>query len=100
MTQPRGKVIKALVERIAKELVDHPDEVTVVEQDTGHLLLIEIRTNPQDVGALLGKKGHHIEAIRTLASNAGAKIHKRVMVEIIDPRKLPPLSAGVADGHL
>ena len=53
MTQQSGDV-RALVEQIAKALVDEPDQVSV-NQIEGDVL--ELKVAPNDVGKVIGAKG-------------------------------------------
>jgi uncharacterized protein len=76
--------MKELVEWLVKELVDHPDEVTVTEvpgsRDT---ISIEVHVSPQDTGKIIGKQGKIANAIRTVAKAAAARADRKVFVDII-----------------
>ncbi len=74
-----------LVKKIAKSLVDNPDQVTVNEVEREQSLIIELRVAPEDMGKVIGKQGRIAKAIRTVvkaAANAN-KENKKVIVEII-----------------
>jgi hypothetical protein len=62
----------SLVEFIAKALVNNPDEVVVTEFDDGQLL--ELETDDEDRGRVIGRQGRVAKAIRALlgASRDGA----------------------------
>jgi hypothetical protein len=75
--------MKELVEKIARALVDHPDKVQVVVVEGTQVTLLELRTHPEDLGKVIGRQGHTVNAIRTLLSAAGVKLHKRYTLDIV-----------------
>jgi predicted RNA-binding protein YlqC (UPF0109 family) len=77
--------VKALVELVARSLVDHPDDVDVHVVDGPQTSTIEVRVASDDVGKLIGRGGRIIKAIRTLARAAATGSGKRVNVEVLRP---------------
>ena len=79
-----GFDIRALIEQIAKALVDEPEQVAVevVEEDGGTVL--ELKVAPSDVGKVIGKQGRTARAMRTLLGAASMKLHKRYSLEILE----------------
>ena len=75
--------MKELLLYIARSLVQHPDQVTVTEVETGDELTLELRVAPEDMGKVIGKQGRIAKAIRTVVKAAATKENKRVVVEII-----------------
>lgn len=75
--------MKALVETIAKALVDSPDQVQVNEILGEQSVILELRVAPEDMGKVIGKQGRIAKAIRTVVKAAAIKENKRVVVEII-----------------
>lgn len=75
--------LKEVVETIAKALVDHPDEVAVIEVE-GEATVLELRVAPQDLGKVIGKQGRTARAMRTLLRAAGMKLRKRFVLEILE----------------
>ena len=71
----------ALIELIAKSLVDAPDEV-FVEQVDGNVIELEVAES--DVGKVIGRQGRTARALRALLSAAGVRAHKRYSLEIIE----------------
>lgn len=67
---------------VAEQLVDHPEEVSVTAVEDGRNLTLELRTHPDDVGKVIGKRGRTAKALRTLikAASESGNVH----VEIID----------------
>ncbi|MBR0575472.1 KH domain-containing protein [Proteiniclasticum sp. BAD-10] len=75
--------MKELVEFIAKELVDHPEEVSVTEVAGDSLITLELRVHAEDMGKVIGKQGKIAKAIRTVVKAASMKENKKVHVEIV-----------------
>ena len=76
--------MKELVERIAKALVDRPEEVRIHEVAGENTIAIELRVAKEDLGKVIGKKGRTAVAIRTLLSAAGTKAGRRYVLEILE----------------
>ncbi len=76
--------MKALVEFIAKSLVDHPDEVSVTEIESDHELICQITVAEQDMGRIIGKQGRIAKAIRTVTKAAATKKGIKVQVNILE----------------
>jgi predicted RNA-binding protein YlqC (UPF0109 family) len=73
-----------LIERIAKALVDKPEEVRISEVKGESTIAIELRVDKEDLGKVIGKKGRTAVAMRTILNAAGAKIGKRYVLEILE----------------
>ena len=77
--------MKELIERMAKALVDYPEQVRVSETQTGSTVVIKLDVAKEDVGKVIGKHGRNISAIRTLVFAINAKEGgKRARLDIID----------------
>ncbi|NGX45437.1 MAG: hypothetical protein K940chlam2_00591 [Chlamydiae bacterium] len=68
---------------VIQNLVDEPDavDIQVVEGDNG--TLIEVRVSPEDVAKVVGRKGRIINSLRTIAMTVGARMGRRVRLEIV-----------------
>jgi len=75
--------MKALVEFIAKSLVDHPDAVAVTEHNRKTAIVLELHVAPEDMGRVIGKDGRVANAIRSLLRACASKEGKRVSLEIV-----------------
>ena len=73
--------MKNLVELIVKKLVNHPEEVEVVETDKGNTVEIFVKINPDDMGKVIGKNGRTATAIRTVTRTCAKKENKKVDVK-------------------
>lgn len=70
-----------LLERIAKSLVDAPEEVFVELFDDG---VIELEVAESDVGKIIGRQGRTARALRSLLGAVGHRAQKRYSLEIIE----------------
>jgi predicted RNA-binding protein YlqC (UPF0109 family) len=75
--------VKDLLEYLARQLVDLPEQVEVREVEGERSIILELRVAPEDMGKVIGRQGKTAQAIRTLVKAAGLRDGKRVMVEII-----------------
>jgi predicted RNA-binding protein YlqC (UPF0109 family) len=76
--------MKALVEEIAKALVDSPEEVQVREVQGEQVTVLELRVAPGDLGKVIGRQGRTARSIRTLLGAAGMKLNRRFTLEILE----------------
>jgi len=75
--------MRALIEDIAKALVDDPQKVSV-EQIEGETTVLELRVAPGDLGKVIGKQGRTARSMRTILGAAGMKLRRRFTLEIIE----------------
>ncbi|MGC9467289.1 MAG: KH domain-containing protein [Anaerolineae bacterium] len=75
--------VKDLVEYIVKALADKPDSVSLSEIEGETSIVLELRVAPEDMGRMIGRGGRTINAMRSLARVLGAKMGKKVTLEIV-----------------
>lgn len=75
--------MKELLEVIAKNLVDHPEQVVVSEVQGEKSLVLELKVAADDMGKVIGKQGRIAKAIRTVVKAAAIHEDKRIVVEIV-----------------
>lgn len=75
--------MKELLEVIAKNLVDKPDEVIVTEIDKDKTTVLELKVAPSDMGKVIGKQGRIAKAIRSVVKAQAVHESKKVVVEIV-----------------
>ena len=76
--------MKAILESIAKALVDAPNEVQITEVDGEKTIIFELRCNAKDVGKIIGKSGKTVGAMRTIMNSMAAKQGRKAMLEVVD----------------
>lgn len=76
--------MKDLLIYIAQNLVDNPDDVSVVERETDSETVFELRVNPTDMGKVIGRQGRIAKEIRALMRSVAQRQGKRVSVDIVD----------------
>ena len=58
--------MKELLTYIVRNLVDHPDEVSVTERAAGGETVFEVRVADGDMGKVIGRQGRIVKDIRIL----------------------------------
>jgi len=76
--------MKDLVERIARALVDKPDEVMVTAIEGNQATVLELKVAKEDLGKIIGKQGRTARSLRTIIGAASAKERRRVVLEIVE----------------
>ncbi|MBP1649521.1 MAG: hypothetical protein H6Q30_2966 [Bacteroidetes bacterium] len=76
--------MKEFVEYIAKRLVDHPDQVSLEQEEKENSIVVRLKVDQQDVGKVIGRKGRTAQSLRTLLAAVAAKDGKRAILEIAD----------------
>jgi uncharacterized protein len=76
--------MKNFVLHIAKALADHPQDIGVAEIYGQQTSILELRSNPKDVGRLIGRSGKTIGALRTLLGTLAAKQKRRAVLEVVE----------------
>jgi hypothetical protein len=75
---------KALVEVMARALVDYPEKVQVTEIAGNATRMLELRVAKPDMGKIIGKHGRNATAMRHIVSAASAKSRQRIVLEILE----------------
>ncbi len=65
-------------------IVDHPDDVVVVESADSDRTMLRLTTNPEDMGRVIGKAGRIIRALRDLIKLIAAKRGVYADVELVE----------------
>jgi predicted RNA-binding protein YlqC (UPF0109 family) len=74
---------RAVLEFLAKSVVDDPDGVRVEVED-GRPVTLEVHVSEGDMGRVIGKRGRVANAIRTVVRAAAARDGVEVDVEFVD----------------
>ena len=77
--------MEKLLAEMVKSIVDKPDDVNVVVNESENTCIYELSVGEGDIGKVIGKKGKNVNALRTLLSAATAKEGgKRAILEVIE----------------
>jgi uncharacterized protein len=76
--------VRALIEQIARALVDEPDHVSVNQIEEEQETVLELTVGANDLGKVIGRQGRTARALRTLLGAASLKFHKRFTLEILE----------------
>ena len=77
--------MKALIEFIARSLVEHTEEINVQEHRSGNRITLELRVAKEDMGRIIGRNGRVVNAIRTLLRVTAERENLRVTLDVIEP---------------
>ena len=76
--------MKELLLYMAKNLVDDPESVTVVESSDDEGKVLELHVAPGDMGKVIGRQGRIAKEIRTIIKTVAQRTGEKVTVEIVD----------------
>jgi len=76
--------MKELLLYVAKQLVDHPEAVTVEEREETDTTVLELHVAPDDMGKVIGRQGRIAKEIRTIVKAVAQRDGKHVTVDIVD----------------
>ena len=79
----KAKLMKDLIEYIAKSLVDDPSQVQVTEEQRGGSIVLELSVAPEDMGRVIGRSGRVANAMRSLLRVSATKHGKRATLDIV-----------------
>jgi len=79
--------MKELLEIIAKELVDKPSDVVVLEMSGDNGTVLHLDVAEDDMGKVIGKQGRIAKSIRSIMKAAAIHNNVRLTVEIGDKRE-------------
>ena len=74
----------ALVENLAKAVVEAPDEVTVEAFEEGGQTVLELIVAESDLGRVIGRQGRMARSLRTIVNAASLRTRKRYQLEIVE----------------
>jgi predicted RNA-binding protein YlqC (UPF0109 family) len=77
--------MKALIEFIAKSLVENPDQVEITELQNGNHVRLELHVAKEDMGRIIGKNGRVANSIRTLLRVAAEREGLQAVLDVVEP---------------
>ena len=72
--------MKELLLYVAKNLVDHPDAVSVTQTEGEDGTLLELRVASEDMGKVIGRQGRIAKEIRTIVKTVAQRNGERITV--------------------
>ena len=78
------ETLKQIVDLVTINLVDHVDDCKVEYLESNAGLYINIMTHEDDKRRIIGKKGHNIQALRTIVHSIAAKNSLKTYVTLIE----------------
>ena len=75
--------MKELLEYIAKELVENPDEVEVIQEEEEGKIVLKLKVADEDKGRIIGKRGRIAESIRAILRVKAVNTDKHVFLDIV-----------------
>jgi uncharacterized protein len=83
MSEDNGNA-RALIEQIARLLVDEPEQVSIEQIEEDDATVFELTVAECDLGKIIGRQGRTARALRNLLGAVGMKSNKRFVLEIIE----------------
>ena len=75
---------RAMIEYIAKAIVEAKTDVFIDEYEDVDETVIELEVAEADLGKIIGRSGRVARALRNVLSASGSKLDKRYALEIIE----------------
>ena len=76
--------MKELLQFLAQQLVNNPNEVDVRETSGNLISILELRVAKEDLGRVIGKQGNTAQSLRIILGAIAMRTHRRVQLEIVD----------------
>jgi hypothetical protein len=76
--------LRAWVEQVARDLVDHPEAVDVKEFEEEGVVVFELTVAPDELGRVIGRQGRTVQALRALLEAAGERQGRSYDLEIVE----------------
>jgi uncharacterized protein len=74
--------MKDTLHYIVSSVVEHPDELSIEENQTDGIVSLVIHVHPDDMGRIIGKNGKVIRSIRNVMKIPAIKQNKRIDISI------------------
>ncbi|MBI2430433.1 MAG: KH domain-containing protein [Candidatus Levybacteria bacterium] len=76
--------MKDALHSIVSQIVDHPKEIRVEEEDQDGIIQLVIYVKKEDMGKVIGKEGKVIRAIRNVMKIPAMKQNKRINISLAE----------------
>ncbi len=75
--------MKDFLEIVVRQLVDHPQDVVITEEETERGITYKVSVADEDKGQVIGRDGKIAKALRTVTKAASRNMPSMVFVEIV-----------------
>jgi predicted RNA-binding protein YlqC (UPF0109 family) len=75
--------MKDFLEIVVRQLVEHPEQVVVEEEESEKSITYKVKVAEEDKGQVIGKEGKIAKALRTVTKAASRNMPKMVFVDIV-----------------
>jgi hypothetical protein len=83
-----SEILQDYVESTIKKIVDNPENVKITTTVSTKSVIVQIKSDQEDLGKIIGKKGRTIESLKVLTlaikNTQFPKDTRRVVLEIIE----------------
>jgi predicted RNA-binding protein YlqC (UPF0109 family) len=81
---PKTSAVEEFLEYIIRQLIEFPEEMVLTRLEAPKKVTFRLQLRQSDIGKVIGKHGHTIDAIRNLLSAAAARHGQRVTLQIVE----------------
>jgi predicted RNA-binding protein YlqC (UPF0109 family) len=78
--------VEEFVEFVIRRLIEFPDEMVLTKIESPRKVVFQIQLRQSDIGFVIGKQGHTIEAIRNLLNAAASRHGQKVVLQILEEK--------------
>ncbi len=83
-----SEILQDYVDSTIKKIVDNPDDVKITTTVSTKSVIVQIKSDQEDLGKIIGKKGRTIESLKILTlaikNTQFPRDTRRVVLEIIE----------------
>jgi len=83
-----SEILQEYVESTIKKIVDSPEDVNITTTVSTKSVIVQIKSDQEDLGKIIGKKGRTIESLKVLTlaikNTQFPRDTRRVVLEIIE----------------
>ena len=81
---PKTSGVEEFLEYVIRQLIEYPEEMVLSKVEAPKKVIFRLQLRQSDIGKVIGKHGHTIDAIRNLLGAAAARHGQRVTLQIVE----------------
>lgn len=74
--------MKELLLSLVQDLVDHPEDLSITEEEENGIVNLSLRVSPDDMGKVIGKQGRIANSMRQVLKACAIKENVKVNLDI------------------